>query len=242
MSVRPRLLDLFCGAGGCSMGYHRAGFDVTGVDIKPQPRYPFIFIQGDALEYLREHGHEYDAITASPPCQAFSAMRKGRWQDREHPDLIEPTRATLKATGKPYVIENVEGAPLMAPITLCGTMFGLRTRHGSQLRRHRLFEAPWFFGLIPTCAHNEYAAIGVYGGGQHPQRRCNDANSRLPATIGVYVNSGGSSVRDGTTGFGVVDRRDAMGIDWMTNAELSQAIPPAYTQFIGEQLLAEVTL
>lgn len=232
---RPRLLDLFCGAGGTGMGYHRAGFDVVGVDIKPQKHYPFEFIQADALEYLAVHGHEFDAIHASPPCQAHSIMRKGRWQDREHPDLISAVRELLTLSGKPYVIENVEGArgALLEPIMLCGTMFGLQTADGAQVRRHRLFEVfdrgPLLI-LSPACNHNNGSAIGVYGGGQHPARR-------RPATVGVYGGTGESSHRDGIVMFDVNARREAMGIDWMTGAELSQAIPPAYTEWIGRALV-----
>jgi len=229
-----RLLDLFSGAGGCSVGYHRAGFEVVGVDLNPQPRYPFEFHQADALGYLREHGAEFDVIHASPPCQRFSAMGK-LWPEREHPDLLTPCRELLKASGRPYVIENVPGAPLIDPIMLCGTMFGLQTKHGSQLRRHRLFETSPALGVLtPPCNHAKNASvIGVYGGGQHPQRR------RIPNTIGVYVHSGGSSQRDclDFSCFTVNDRRDAMGIDWMTGNELSQAIPPAYTEWIGKALL-----
>lgn len=230
-----KLLDLFCGAGGAAMGYHLAGFSVVGVDIKPQPHYPFEFHQADALEYLAEHGREFDAIHASPPCQAFSAMTNGRWQDRaaKHPDLIEPTRRLLKESCVPFIIENVVGAPLINPAMLCGTMFGLKTKGGSQLRRHRLFETSFPLGLIPPCQHNDGSAIGVYGGGQHPNRR-------IPATIGVWGNAGGSSARDGLVQFGTQDRRDAMGIHWMTGKELSQAIPPAYTEFIGRQLIAHI--
>lgn len=213
------------------MGYFRAGFEVVGVDIAKQPRYPFEFHQADALEYAAAHGHEFDAIHASPPCQDASIMRRGRWQDREHPKLIEPTRERLVRSGKPYVIENVVGAKLINPIVLCGTMFQLQTDHGSQLRRHRLFECPWLDGiLIHPCAHNEGSAIGVYGGGQHPARR-------RPATITVDSNSGGSSVRDGIVMFSTKERCQAMGIDWMTGKELSQAIPPAYTEWIGRQLM-----
>lgn len=229
----PRLLDLYCGAGGAGMGYYRAGFDVTGVDNRQMPRYRFEFIQADALEYLRQHASEYDCIHASPPCQAHSIMRKGRWQDRDHPDLIPVTRDLLVASGKPYVIENVVGAPLLNPFMLCGTMFGLRTSCGSQLRRHRLFECPWIFDLLPPCSHNNGSAIGVYGGGQHPDRR-------RPATIGVYGSAGGASTRDGVAHFGTSDRRQAMGIDWMIGDELSQAIPPVYCEWIGERLIREV--
>lgn len=234
--TKPKLLDLFCGAGGAGMGYHRAGFDVVGVDLHPQKNYPFEFHQADALEYLEAHGHEFDAIHASPPCQKFSAMTK-RWEGRadEHADLVEPVRALFVALGKPYVIENVVGAPLRQPLLLCGTMFGLETAQGSQLIRHRLFELSWGFEFSPsTCLHNSGSAIGVYGGGQNPARK------RVPATIGVYGSSGGSSKRDGKTGFGVEDRRAAMGIDWMTGKELVQAIPPAYTEYIGHKLIERI--
>lgn len=207
------------------------GFEITGIDIKPQPHYPFQFIQADALEYLRDHGHEYDYIHTSPPCQRYSTMTRGRWQDRidNHPDLIAPTRELLIRTGKPYDIENVPGARhlLINPIMLCGTMFGLQTRHGSQLRRHRFFELSWGFIPTPTCNHNKAFAIGVYGGGQHPGRR------KVPATIGVWGHAGGSSNRDNLQQFTTQDRRDAMGIDWTTGAELSEAIPPAYTEYIA---------
>lgn len=118
-----RLLDLFCGAGGAGEGYRRAGFEVVGVDIKPQPKNPHRFIQGDALEYLAEHGGEYDAIHASPPCQAHCDL-KHMWNAKDNPDLIGPTRELLQKIGRPYIIENVEGAPLISPIILCGTMFG----------------------------------------------------------------------------------------------------------------------
>jgi DNA (cytosine-5)-methyltransferase 1 len=133
----PRLLDLYCGAGGCSVGYSRAGFEVTGVDIKPMPRYPFAFHQADALEFLAEHGHEYDAIHASPPCQRYSRGSKQSHTGHLHPDLIGATRSALLATGRPYVIENVADAyrTLRAGLLLCGAMFpGLRTY------RHRLFD------------------------------------------------------------------------------------------------------
>jgi DNA (cytosine-5)-methyltransferase 1 len=214
------------------MGYHQAGFEVVGVDINPQPRYPFEFHQGDALEYARLHGHEFDAIHASPPCQKFSAMTKGRWQDREHPDLIEPTRDLLIALGKPFIIENVPGAPLHNPVMLCGSMFQLRSACGAELRRHRYFELSFSIGLVPPCQHGAGSAIGVYGGGQNPNRK---------RVIGVYGGHGRDRRRvENTQDFSVEARREAMGIDWMTGAELSQAIPPAYTKFIGEQLLEQI--
>jgi DNA (cytosine-5)-methyltransferase 1 len=231
--AKPRLLDLFCGAGGAGMGYHLAGFEVVGVDISFQKHYPFEFHQADALEYLKEHGHEFDVIHASPPCQFYSTMTKGMWKDRldDHPQLIKPVRDLIMRISKPYIIENVEGArkELINPFLLCGTMFGLQTKAGNQLRRHRYFEWSLPFPLVPTCQHNKASAIRVYGGGQ-------DSDRKRPATIGVYGHSDGSSTRDGLS-FGIEDRRCAMGIDWMVGDELSEAIPPAYTEFIGKQII-----
>jgi len=224
-----KLLDLYCKAGGAAMGYfYGLPCTITGVDIQPQKRYPFTFVQADALEYLAAHGHEYDVIHASPPCQRHSAMTKGRWKDRieSHPDLIEPTRALLIASGKPYIIENVIGAPLINPVMLCGSMFGLQSKAGNPLYRHRLFETSFHVGLTPPCAHSKASAIDVYGGGQNPNRK------RLPA-VAVYGHSGGTSARGDAT-FGIDARREAMGINWMSGDELSQAIPPAYTQFISQ--------
>ncbi len=216
MSQRPKLLDLFCGAGGAGMGYHRAGFDVTGVDIEPQKRYPFQFIQADALEYLAAHGHEYDVIHASPPCQEFSTT-KALPNVGDYPDLIEPVRDLLLATGKPYVMENVPAAPLHNPLLLCGSMFGLA------LRRHRIFESRppiWFPPGPCQCSH-------------------------------LYTNSarGYSAFKNGATAITVagnnyplVDGLEAMGIDWMgSRDELSQAIPPAYTEFIGRHMMQYIT-
>lgn len=217
MSNRPLLLDLFCGAGGAAMGYHQAGFDVVGVDIKPQPRYPFEFIQMDALAVLtplpRSAG--YAAIHASPPCQAFTDL-KDMHNAKHHEDLLTPTRELLKQAGLPYVIENVEGAPMRPTVVLCGSSFGLGAE-GARLQRHRLFETT-FPVMAPPCAHGwAKRVIGVYGGHGRDRRRT--------------VN---------TQDFSTEARREAMGIDWMTGAELSQAIPPAYTRFIGEQLLEQL--
>ncbi len=232
--IKPRLLDLFCGAGGAAMGYYRAGFEVVGIDIKPQPHYPFEFHLGDALTYPLEG---FDAYHASPPCQKFSVMTNGRWQDRleNHPDYIEPIRERLLATGKPYVIENVEGAvsKLINPVKLCGTQLGLGTKEGNQLRRHRYFECSNFWMLVPPCGHNKASAIGVYGGGQNPARK-------RPVTIGVWGHAGGNSNRDNLAQFGTDARREAMGIDWMVGDELSEAIPPAYTEYIGKYLMQAV--
>lgn len=227
------MLDLFCGAGGCAVGYHRAGFDIVGVDNRPQPRYPFPFIQADALDYCREHGAEFDVIHASPPCQAHTSMRTMH-NARPHVDLVPQTRSALIATGRPWVIENVVGAPLDNPILLCGSMFGLGV-DDAEVRRHRLFESSVFM-LAPRCQHGQRDTLGVYGGHVRNRRRVR--------TIGVY----GEGVRDsrrkfdrGVADFTIDQGRAALGIDWMTTAELSQAIPPAYTEWIGRQLLAVVT-
>lgn len=231
---KPKLLDLYCGAGGAAMGYHRAGFEVVGVDIKPQPHYPFEFYQADALTYPLDG---FDAYHASPPCQRYSVMTNGRWQDRvnDHPDCISSTRQRLISTGKPYVIENVEGAisELITPVKLCGSMLGLGTKEGNQLRRHRYFECSNFWLLVPPCNHNNGSVTGVYGGGQNPARR-------KPATIGVWGHTGGSSNRDGLIQFDTDARREAMDIEWMSGNELSEAIPPAYTEYIGKYLMQAV--
>ncbi len=215
---KPRLLDLFCGAGGASMGYHQAGFEVVGVDIRPQPRYPFAFVQADALEYVAAHGHEFDVIHASPPCQAYTRLRRlvegktGR--KRAYPDLVAPTREALRATGKIYVIENVEGAPLKHPIMLCGEMFGLR------VFRHRFFEVSVFLLAPPHPKHPRGSTTVSHRGG----------NSSF-AHGATHITVAGNA-------YHAEDGRVAMGIHWMTRRELSQAIPPAYTRWIGEQLLA----
>jgi DNA (cytosine-5)-methyltransferase 1 len=217
--MKPRLLDLFCGAGGAAMGYHRAGFEVVGVDIKPQPHYPFEFIQGDALDILGglagygldRPGSRFAAIHASPPCQAYtqSALRF-RNEGKEYPDLLEPTRQALIAIGLPWVIENVPGAPMRADYVLCGCQFQL-----PNLRRERWFETSWHgFALHPTHDHTE-PAISVVGHGTPSWVR---SKLGYNPTIAQY--------------------RAAMGIDWMNRNELSQAIPPAYTEWIGTQLLA----
>ena len=155
---KPRLLDLFCGAGGAATGYHRAGFEVIGVDIKPQPRFPFEFYQGDALTFPLDG---YDVIHASPPCQAHSALRT-LWRDREHPDHVASTRLRLQAAGVPYVIENVPGAPLHDTVVLCGSSLALGS-NGRQLWRHRLFECN-FPVMVPPCAHRGQP-VGIYGHG-----------------------------------------------------------------------------
>lgn len=212
---RPRLLDLFCGGGGCSVGYHRAGFEVVGVDIMPQSNFPFEFIQLDALWALdvligggsicpsdttRYWLKDFAAIHASPPCKPFTMAQK--IHGRQHPDLLAPTRCLLMETGKPWVIENVPGAPMRADVVLCGSQFG-----EPRLKRHRLFEFsnPPAFLMMPPCSHGKQI-ISVFGHGGH-----------------VY--------------HGVEEWREVMGIDWMTRDELAQAIPPTYTEWIGARLL-----
>lgn len=222
---RPRLLDLFCCEGGAGMGYHRAGFDVVGVDIAPQTRYPFEFHQADAIEFVKEHGHEFDAIHASPPCQAYSITR--HTHDKEHPELVEPTRAALVATGKPYVIENVEGAPLLNPLTLCGSEFDLRATDtdGTPLRleRHRLFESNvWLLGN-GGCRHDRRVQVaGAYGGGSSDRRHAKE------------VRRGGYTPAKEVRGA-------LLGVDWMTLHGQAQCIPPAYTEHIGRQLIEHLT-
>jgi DNA (cytosine-5)-methyltransferase 1 len=204
--MKPRLLDLFCGAGGAGMGYHRAGFDVVGVDINPQPRYPFEFHQGDALKFLLEHWEEFDAFHASPPCQAWTLAQ--RIQGNEHPDFVTATRSAFQLIGAPYVIENVEGAPLWHPITLCGASF-----RGLRVYRHRLFESSH---VLTEPLHIEH---------MWPIRKM--GRKPLP---GEFMHVVGNFS-------GVDQAREAMGIDWMTRDELRESIPPAYTEWIGAQLL-----
>jgi len=222
--MKYKILDTYCGAGGASEGYFRAGFEVVGVDLFPQPHYPFEFRQADALEFIEQHGHEYDAIHASPPCQAHSTMTNGLWKDRldGHPRLIEPTRELFRKLAIPYVIENVPGSPLINPFMLCGTMFKLGV-NGSQLRRHRYFETNWLEGCDLFCEHIE---TKKYENGR-----------RIPSTIGVWGHAGGSSNRDNLVQFSTQDRKDAMGIQWMNGKELSEAIPPVYTEYIGRILI-----
>lgn len=218
---RLRLLDLFSGAGGAGMGYSRAGFDVVGVDIDPQPNYPFEFHQGDALEFLLEHGHEFDAIHASPPCQSFlslGALNRALGREYDYPNLIGPTRELLKSSGKPYVIENVQDAKasLINPVRICGTALHL------PLRRHRLFESNMpLIGL--GCEHSRYT-IPRYWTSYRP-----NGERRLSTVVQVYGNGGD-----------VHEWPKAMGIDWMTSDDLREAIPPAMTMFIGEQLVTEM--
>jgi DNA (cytosine-5)-methyltransferase 1 len=211
---KPRLLDLFCGAGGASMGYAQAGFEVVGVDIKPQPHYPFVFIQGDAATFPLKG---FDVIHASPPCQAYSALNARH--RRAYPELVEITRARLAATGVCYVIENVVGAPLNASLLLCGTMFP-----GLRVLRHRLFESNVF---LWQPLHYDHPLVYTH------DRRKAHYKFLDERTAFVQVTGGGNCSKAAA--------QDAMGIDWMTKAEMNEAIPPAYTRFIGDQLMDVLT-
>ncbi|MCX5140031.1 DNA cytosine methyltransferase [Streptomyces sp. NBC_00338] len=213
MNTRPlralRVLDLFCCQGGAGMGYDRAGFDVTGIDSTPQPRYPFRFVQADALDYVREHGAEFDFIHASPPCQRYSRAQK--IQHREHPDLIAPTRAALEATGRPWVIENVEEAAreLHDPVTLCAAAFGMRTY------RHRLFETGGGFTFAPPLHPAHWAPLTKMG---------------RPRAAGHFAHYVGNFS-------GVQEARTDMDVSWMNRDGIRECIPPAYTQHIAAALL-----
>lgn len=229
--TRPVALDLFCCAGGASMGLHRAGFDVVGVDIVPRKRYPFRFVQADALRPPFDLS-SFDFIWASPPCQAHTSM-KTMHNAKIHADLIPPTRAMLKASGVPYVIENVVGAPLESYFQLCGTSFGLGIED-ADLQRHRWFETSWPILFVPQCQHGARSTIGVYGG---------HVRNRKRRTIGIYGEGCRDSRRKldrGVADFTIEQGKAAMGIDWMTTSELSQAIPPAYGEFIGREALLHI--
>jgi DNA (cytosine-5)-methyltransferase 1 len=221
------VLDLFCKAGGAAMGYYLAGFDVVGVDIDEQPHYPFPFHRGDALEFLAsEVLDDVAGIHASPPCQCFSScanLARARGATIKAPDLIAPVRELLRAAGKPYVIENVPGAPLEEPIRLCGSSFGL------DIRRHRLFECSFAIDDVPACAHHWQAPRFRPGYNLYKQKS-------LATVVGVYGARRGGARQEYEAGLWA----RAMGIDWMDRFELAQAIPPAFTHHIGEAMMREV--
>jgi DNA (cytosine-5)-methyltransferase 1 len=213
-----RLLDTYCCAGGATRGYQYAGFHVTGVDIEPQPNYGGdTFVQGDAVEFIKEHGHEFDAIAGSPPCQAHSPLNA--YNKKTYPQLIGTTRQAMIASGKPYVIENVEAArsELLDPVLLCGPMFELR------MYRHRLFEAGNGF-TFTAPAHPTHEALCV-------------RNGYLPTPGRPFMSiHGGKHSRAWLEA-----AKDAMGMPWVsTIREVCEAIPPAYTRHIGEALLAHL--
>ena len=210
-----KLLDLYCKAGGASRGYQLAGFEVVGVDIKKQKRYPYEFIQADCLELMKdmEFLRSFDVITASPPCQTHSItqhLRNAQGKSTDKIDLIPQTREALVASGKPYVIENVPGSPLINPIRMCGSSFGLK------VRRHRLFESNIQL-TSSICNHKEQGKpVGIYG----------SMRDEIP--------------KGGHTAKSIEQAREAMGIDWMIWGELVEAIPPIYTQTIGKQILSVI--
>jgi DNA (cytosine-5)-methyltransferase 1 len=223
--MAPLILDLYCGAGGAAMGYHQAGFKVIGVDLYPQKHYPFEFRQMDALEaldYMIEHnptGWPYVAIHASPPCQAHSDLQKQN--KRDYPDLIAPTRERLERIGLPYVIENVDGAPLIEPAKFCGANDDVFPE--LRVIRHRLFETNWPLDGVP-CPKPRHPLVFT-----HDKRKPH--YGRLdPNQDYVQVTGGGNCP--------VAAARDAMRIDWMTKKELNEAIPPAFTRHIGTELLS----
>jgi DNA (cytosine-5)-methyltransferase 1 len=221
--MKPRALDLYCGAGGATRGLQQAGFHVTGVDIRPQPRYcGDAFVTADALSFAPWWlSYHFDFIWASPPCQAHTSM-KTMPNARRHFDLIPATRTLLEASGKPYVIENVVGAPLEMPFKLCGSMFGLGAQ-GCRLERHRIFETNWFAPeRDPQCRHDLRPVIGVYGG--HARRRA--------------ASAGGRGTRDVWEGGHRQAASEALQIDWMTLGEMSESIPPAYSKWIADQFLS----
>ncbi len=216
---KPRLLDLFCCAGGAGAGYNQAGFEVVGVDIKPQPSYPFRFIQADALALDPQFLASFDVIHASPPCQSYSDLAKRNGNADQWPRLIEPVRNMLAHTGLPYVIENVDGAPLRNPVVLCGTMFP-----GLRVLRHRLFEAN-FAILVPS--HRKHPKVHTF------DRRKSHFGKTDEWKDFVQVTGGGNCT--------LAAAREAMGIDWMSKNEINESIPPAYTRFVGQQLLRHLS-
>lgn len=202
-----KLLDLYCGGGSAGYGYEKAGFDVTGVDLFPQKRHRGKFIQSDAIEYLLEYGHLYDAVHASPPCQEYStASMQFRISGKEYPDLVSETRQALKKVGKPYIIENVPNSPLINPILLCGSMFGMRTY------RHRLFES----------SINLTAPL-------HPKHTAKNTKMGRKPKDGEFIQYVGHFS-------GVKEVQDMCGTPWLGQYELAQSIPPQYTEFLGHQM------
>ena len=210
--MAKKLLDLFCGVGGASVGYAQAGFEVHGVDLKHGKRYPYTYLRADVLDVLRddEYLQQFDVIHASPPCQTHSVtkhLRNAQGKSTSKVDLIPETRAALIATGKPYIIENVMGSPLIDPIMLCGSAFGLK------VRRHRIFESNLELQGT-TCKHKEQGRpVGVYG----------SLKDEIP--------------KGGKTAESIDEARQAMDMPWAIWSELVEAIPPAYTKYLGEQIV-----
>jgi DNA (cytosine-5)-methyltransferase 1 len=237
----PRLLDLFCGAGGAAVGYHRVGFtDIVGIDMHPQANYPFEFALATALstlQHLLNGGRirpgladdspvytlaDFDAIHASPPCQRYTVGRSIHGSGDRHPDLVGPCRDLLERTGKPWVMENVPGSPLLNAVTLCGLMFGLK------VIRHRLFEASFLLMAPPHRPHPKGISTGTL-----TSKRGGRGNGYSTGEQGLVCVAGNNFVREAGL--------RAMGIEWgMSRRELANAIPPAYTEFIGRQLMGAI--
>lgn len=213
--VKLRALDLFCCAGGASMGLHRAGFEVVGVDIRPQPHYPFEFHQADALTFPLSG---FDFIWASPPCQRFSDLAKRNGNGADWPDLIEPVRRRLSSFGAYFVIENVDSAPLRKDLVLCGTMFA-----SLRVLRHRVFEANF---PINQPDHGRHPLVFT-----RDKRKAHYGKLDQDSAF-VQVTGGGNCSK--------ANAASAMGIDWMTKNEMNEAIPPAYSEFIGKAAIAHI--
>lgn len=211
--AKPIALDLFCCAGGVAEGLSRAGYQVVGVDIKPQPRYPFAFVQANVMNLSFAN---FDLVWASPPCQRYTDLAKRNGNSEDWPDLIEPVRNKLIRSGCKYVIENVEGAPLNPNVMLCGTMFP-----GLRVLRHRLFEANF---PIPQPPHGAHPKVHTFDKRKSHFGRTNEMVDF------VQVTGGGNCT--------LAAAQDAMGIDWMTKAEINEAIPPAYAEYIGRAAIA----
>jgi DNA (cytosine-5)-methyltransferase 1 len=205
-----KLLDLFCGVGGASVGYANAGFEVTGIDLKHGKRYPFTYIRGNVLDYMHpEFLSQFDVIHASPPCQTHSItkhLRNAQGKSTSKLDLIPETRAALIESGKPYIIENVMGSPLIDPIMLCGSAFGLN------VLRHRIFESNMKLQGTKCDHKTQGRPVGVYG----------SLRDEIP--------------KGGKTAESIEQARQAMGMYWAIWSELVEAIPPAYTLYLGEQI------
>jgi len=218
---KPVLLDTYCGAGGCSVGYARAGFKVIGVDKDPQPNYPFQFFRHDAIDFINKYGKDFAVIHASPPCQKFSnSTAVHRSQGANYEDLTQPTRAALIATGKPWIMENIPGAPIRPDLKLSGYHFGLGVIRWRWFELGRLFILqPGHLRPIGNTITGEYISVVGNGGQNRGQAR----SSEVKNWRGSWRATGA----------------EAMGIDWMTWHEMTQAIPPAYTQFIGEQIITQ---
>lgn len=221
--MKPKLLDLYCKAGGCSKGYNMAGFDVVGVDIEDQPNYPFLFIRSDAIEYVRKNYHLYDVIHASPPCQKYSrSTAPFRMAGKKYPDLLNETRIELEKTGKPYIIENVPGSPMRKDLILNGEMFGLK------VIRNRWFELGG--GLFILCPPKTQIKKNLVRNGERVSVFGNGSYRKSKFDKEPIFKKG--SVRE-TWAY-------AMGINWMTCNEMSEAIPPAYTEYIGNRIKNQI--